>query len=188
MSETLSHDAFLKAVKYDDKGLVPTIAQSAATGEVLMLAWMSAATLAAETEIITRAQTIAAYVDADPEFPWARDEHARRHDLVAKTARAQRELARRNRLAACRSCRHDQPRSPHGEHKGQHRLRALEVDGPGRPAERRRERRDARGNLVGWRRSGQGDAEFGQLGFDAAHGEKLWTEPVSSASASLVSE
>ena len=46
MSETLSHDAFLKAVKYDDKGLVPTIAQSAATGEVLMLAWMSAATLA----------------------------------------------------------------------------------------------------------------------------------------------
>ena len=49
---------------------------------------------------------------------------------------------------------------------------------------------DAEGQVVpAWRRrSGQGDAEFGQLGFDAAHGEKLWTEPVSSASASLVSE
>ena len=46
MSETLSPDAFLKAVKFDDKGLVPAIAQSAATGEVLMMAWMSAATLA----------------------------------------------------------------------------------------------------------------------------------------------
>jgi phosphoribosyl-AMP cyclohydrolase len=46
MSEILSHDAFLKAVKFDDKGLVPTIAQSAATGEVLMLAWMSRETLA----------------------------------------------------------------------------------------------------------------------------------------------
>ena len=45
MSETLSHDAFLKAVKFDDKGLVPAIAQSAATGEVLMLAWMSRETL-----------------------------------------------------------------------------------------------------------------------------------------------
>ena len=46
MSENLSHDAFLAAVKFDDKGLVPTIAQSAATGEVLMLAWMSRETLA----------------------------------------------------------------------------------------------------------------------------------------------
>ena len=46
MSETLSHTAFLAAVKFDDKGLVPTIAQSAATGEVLMLAWMSRETLA----------------------------------------------------------------------------------------------------------------------------------------------
>ena len=46
MSETLTHDAFLKAVKFNDQGLVPAIAQSAATGEVLMLAWMSRETLA----------------------------------------------------------------------------------------------------------------------------------------------
>lgn len=46
MSETLSHDAFLQTVKFDDKGLVPAIAQSAATGEVLMMAWMSRETLA----------------------------------------------------------------------------------------------------------------------------------------------
>ena len=30
MSESLSPEAFLKAVKYDDKGLVPAIAQSGA--------------------------------------------------------------------------------------------------------------------------------------------------------------
>ena len=30
------------SLKYDDRGLVPVIAQEAATGEVLMLAWMNA--------------------------------------------------------------------------------------------------------------------------------------------------
>jgi phosphoribosyl-AMP cyclohydrolase len=46
MSESLSHAAFLEAVKFDAHGLVPAIAQSAATGEVLMLAWMNRDTLA----------------------------------------------------------------------------------------------------------------------------------------------
>ena len=46
MSESLSHEAFLAAVKYDDKGLAPAVAQSAATGEVLMVAWMNRETLA----------------------------------------------------------------------------------------------------------------------------------------------
>ena len=32
MSETLSQDAFLKTVTFNDKGLVTAIAQSAATG------------------------------------------------------------------------------------------------------------------------------------------------------------
>ena len=45
MSETLTHAAFLAAVKFDDKGLVPVIAQSKATGEVLMFAWMNRQTL-----------------------------------------------------------------------------------------------------------------------------------------------
>ena len=30
------------ALKYDDKGLIPAIAQDAETGEVLMMAWMNA--------------------------------------------------------------------------------------------------------------------------------------------------
>ena len=45
MSETLSHAAFLAAVHFDGSGLVPAIAQSAATGQVLMLAWMTRETL-----------------------------------------------------------------------------------------------------------------------------------------------
>ena len=45
MSEQLSHAAFLAAVKFDDKGLVPVIAQSHATGQVLMFAWMNRETL-----------------------------------------------------------------------------------------------------------------------------------------------
>ena len=45
MSETLSHAAFLAAVRFDERGLVPAIAQSAATGQVLMMAWMTRETL-----------------------------------------------------------------------------------------------------------------------------------------------
>jgi phosphoribosyl-AMP cyclohydrolase len=46
MSEGLSKEAFLAAVAFNADGLVPVIAQSAATGEVLMLAWMNRETLA----------------------------------------------------------------------------------------------------------------------------------------------
>ena len=45
MSETLSPAAFLAAVRFDERGLVPAIAQSAATGQVLMMAWMTRETL-----------------------------------------------------------------------------------------------------------------------------------------------
>ena len=38
-------EADLAAVRYDAKGLVPAIVQDGATGEVLMLAWMNAASL-----------------------------------------------------------------------------------------------------------------------------------------------
>jgi len=47
MTDTLSHAAFLAAVKFDADGLVPAIAQSHATGQVLMLAWMNRDTLEA---------------------------------------------------------------------------------------------------------------------------------------------
>ena len=45
MTDHLSHAAFVSAVKFDDKGLVPVIAQRAQTGEVLMVAWMTRGTL-----------------------------------------------------------------------------------------------------------------------------------------------
>ena len=34
-------DAFGDSLKFDDRGLIPAIAQDAATGEVLMVAWMN---------------------------------------------------------------------------------------------------------------------------------------------------
>ena len=55
MTDTLTHDAFLAAVRFDDRGLVPAIAQSAATGQVLMMAWMTRETL--ETTLTTKAVT-----------------------------------------------------------------------------------------------------------------------------------
>jgi phosphoribosyl-AMP cyclohydrolase len=42
MTDTLSREDFLSQVAFDANGLVPVIAQSAATGAVLMLAWMNA--------------------------------------------------------------------------------------------------------------------------------------------------
>ena len=45
MSETLSAAQFLSQVKFDAQGLVPAIAQSHATGAVLMMAWMNLETL-----------------------------------------------------------------------------------------------------------------------------------------------
>lgn len=45
MTDTLSPAAFVSAVKFDDSGLVPVIAQSHATGAVLMVAWMTRQTL-----------------------------------------------------------------------------------------------------------------------------------------------
>jgi len=34
-------DAFADSLKFDDRGLIPAVAQDAATGEVLMVAWMN---------------------------------------------------------------------------------------------------------------------------------------------------
>ena len=40
--EQISPEAFLAAVAFDAHGLVPAVTQEAASGEVLMLAWMNA--------------------------------------------------------------------------------------------------------------------------------------------------
>ena len=45
MTDVLTHGAFVDAVSFDREGLVPVIAQSAATGAVLMMAWMNRDTL-----------------------------------------------------------------------------------------------------------------------------------------------
>ena len=45
MTDLLSHTSFLSAVKFDQNGLVPAIAQSKETGEILMMAWMNKETL-----------------------------------------------------------------------------------------------------------------------------------------------
>ena len=45
MTDILSPTAFVAAVKFNDDGLVPVIAQSKETGEILMLAWMTRASL-----------------------------------------------------------------------------------------------------------------------------------------------
>ena len=45
MSDLLTREAFVNSVAFNEDGLVPVIAQSAATGAVLMLAWMNRDTL-----------------------------------------------------------------------------------------------------------------------------------------------
>ena len=45
MTDILSPAAFVSAVTFNSDGLVPVIAQSKVTGEVLMFAWMTKATL-----------------------------------------------------------------------------------------------------------------------------------------------
>lgn len=45
MTDALDPATFMQAVKFDAAGLVPAIAQSHATGQVLMLAWMNRQTL-----------------------------------------------------------------------------------------------------------------------------------------------
>jgi phosphoribosyl-AMP cyclohydrolase len=51
----LNLDSFLAAVVYDANGLVPAIAQDAASGEVLMMAWMNVEAL--RTTLETREVT-----------------------------------------------------------------------------------------------------------------------------------
>jgi len=45
VSDLLTREAFVNSVAFNEDGLVPVITQSAATGAVLMLAWMNRDTL-----------------------------------------------------------------------------------------------------------------------------------------------
>lgn len=44
------NDSFMNAVKFDERGLVPAVVQDAATGDVLMLAYMNSESLAKTVE------------------------------------------------------------------------------------------------------------------------------------------
>ena len=55
MTDTLTRAAFLDTVRFDERGLVPAIAQSAATGQVLMMARMTRETL--ETTLTSKEVT-----------------------------------------------------------------------------------------------------------------------------------
>lgn len=45
MTGELTREAFVASVSFNEDGLVPAIAQSATTGDVLMMAWMNRETL-----------------------------------------------------------------------------------------------------------------------------------------------
>jgi phosphoribosyl-AMP cyclohydrolase len=60
---------FLDAVRWDERGLVPAIAQDVATGRVLMLAWMNREALAA-----TLAEGIAVYWSRSRARLWRKGE------------------------------------------------------------------------------------------------------------------
>ncbi|MFZ4499415.1 MAG: phosphoribosyl-AMP cyclohydrolase [Burkholderiales bacterium] len=63
--------AWLDAVKFDAAGLVPTIAQDAATGEILMVAWMDRDALLKTVET-----GIAHYYSRSRGRPWMKGEES----------------------------------------------------------------------------------------------------------------
>ena len=62
-------DAMLDAIKFDADGLVPAIAQQHDTGEVLMVAWMSRASVR-----ITLEEGRACYWSRSRKAPWRKGE------------------------------------------------------------------------------------------------------------------
>ena len=60
---------FLDAVRWDERGLVPAIAQDASTGRVLMMAWMNRDALAA-----TVAEGVAVYWSRSRDRLWRKGE------------------------------------------------------------------------------------------------------------------
>jgi phosphoribosyl-AMP cyclohydrolase len=79
VTDILSQAAFLKAVKFNEEGLVPVIAQSAATGEVLMQAWMNRQTL--ETTLATGQVT---YWSRSRQAVWRKGETSGNHQRLVE--------------------------------------------------------------------------------------------------------
>ena len=79
MTDTLTRAAFLATVCFDERGLVPVIAQSAATGQVLMMAWMTRETL--ETTLTTREVT---YWSRSRQKVWRKGETSGHHQHLVE--------------------------------------------------------------------------------------------------------
>ena len=79
MTEPLSRAAFVSAVKFNPDGLVPAIAQSKDTGEVLMMAWMSRDTL--EETLATGHVT---YWSRSRAKPWRKGETSGNHQRLVE--------------------------------------------------------------------------------------------------------
>ncbi len=62
-------NSFLNSIKWNDQGLIPAIAQDAASGRVLMLAWMNAESLA-----LTVAEGTAVYWSRSRNRLWRKGE------------------------------------------------------------------------------------------------------------------
>jgi phosphoribosyl-AMP cyclohydrolase len=69
LGERVDLDAVLDAVRWNDAGLVPAVAQQHDSGEVLMLAWMDRATL---TETLTTGRVC--YYSRSRGGPWRKGE------------------------------------------------------------------------------------------------------------------
>ena len=79
MTDHLSPAAFVSAVTFNADGLVPVIAQSKATGEVLMFAWMNRETL--ETSLHTGHVT---YWSRSRQKVWQKGETSGNHQRLVE--------------------------------------------------------------------------------------------------------
>jgi len=79
VTDILTQSAFLDAVRFDDRGLVPAIAQSATTGQVLMMAWMNRETLA--TTLATKEVT---YWSRSRQKIWRKGETSGHHQRLVE--------------------------------------------------------------------------------------------------------
>ena len=79
MTDLLTQTSFLSAVKFDDNGLVPAIAQSKETGEILMMAWMNRDTL---RETLATGQVT--YWSRSRQKPWRKGETSGHHQRLVE--------------------------------------------------------------------------------------------------------
>ena len=71
-------EEWLEAIKWDDKGLVPAIAQEVGTGKVLMMAWMNREALA-----LTRKSGHAVYWSRSRSRLWHKGEESGHQQVVS---------------------------------------------------------------------------------------------------------